>query len=97
MITSRQATRYGIPCPQKLSHLKELLPASAPIRLACLKTEDRDGSFFLCDPQNCFSNDKQRRSDFIDKFWEQAERYIRHDTQCIIRQHGRQTVLQLNI
>ena len=96
-MTTRQASRYGIPCPSRLNHLKELLPASAPIRLACTQQVDKFGIEYIAYPQHCFSLEKETRSTFIEKFWETVEPLIRHDTVCVIRQHGRQTVLQLNI
>ena len=88
--------KFSIPCPQSLQDLHNLLPNSGPIPLSSVEYDQHLGIKFTVTPQHCFSNEMSIRNIFIANFWENASPHINRDTTCIVRQYGRQTVLQLN-
>ena len=89
-------TKFSITCPESQHDLHNLLPTSGPIRLSSVKYDPHLGIKFTVTPQHCFSKEQATRNMFIAKFWENVSPHINRDTTCIVRQHGRQTTLQLN-
>lgn len=89
--------RFTIPCPTKLRELHELLPRDSAIRLSCLDSDSHLGSSFIVYPRHQFTTDREKRSHFITNFWDEVKQHIDHKTTCVLRQHGKQTVLQLNL
>lgn len=89
--------RYTIPCPTKLRELHELLHRNSAIRLSCLERDSHLGSYYVVPPRHQFTNEREQRSHFITAFWGDVQSRLMHKTTCVLRQHGKQAVLQLNL
>lgn len=89
--------RYTIPVPKRLSELHDLLPRDSAIRLSCLERDSHLGSSYVVYPRHQFTTDREKRRHFIAQFWEDVREHINHESTCVLRQHGRQAVLQFNL
>lgn len=89
--------RYTIPCPTKLRELHELLPRDSAIRLSCLDGDSHLGFEYIIAPRHCFNYLREHRKAFIADFWSDVQHRLTHKSTCVLRQHGRQTVLQYNL
>lgn len=89
-------SQFSIPAPANLRELRSLLAVVNPIRLSATVLDSNLGVKFVVYPEHCFSDVQATRDQFIADFWERANPYTNRNTECIIRQHGNQTVLQLN-
>ncbi len=89
-------SQFSIPAPENLQAFRDLLPDHAPFRLSSVTTDPELGVVFTSAPQHCFSSKRTDRDKITSDFWSGIAPHIAADTVCIIRQHGQQTVLQLN-
>ena len=89
--------RYTTPCPTKLRELHELLPRDSAIRLSCLERDSHLGSSYIVYPRHQFTTERKQHNHFIATFWDDVQAHLTHKTTCVLRQHGKQTVLQLNL
>ena len=88
---------YTIPCPKRACELSDLLPKTAPIRLSAIAPEGKERELvFIATPEHSFESGANRDRTLA-KFWETVSPHLKHSSTCILRQHGRQTVLQINI
>lgn len=91
-------SRFSVPCPTKLRELHELLPRNSAIRLSCLDSGDSHlGYEYIIEPRHQFSTEREQRNHFITNFWEEVEPHLTYTATCVLRKHGKQTVLQFNL
>ncbi len=89
-------SQFCIPAPTTLLELSELLSVVNPLRLSATVLDPELGVQFTVYPRHCFSDLQEDRDHFIADFWQSAAPHLNSNTECILRQHGHQTVLQLN-
>ena len=89
---------YTIPCPKGIGEIKDLLPASAPIRLSAVKPTGKERILtFTVTPMHSFDAGGTNRNKLVSELWSSVAPHLTHNSTCVLRQHGRQTVLQINL
>lgn len=97
MTALRSTSQYSIPCPCHLKDLRDLLPHRTPIRLSAIKGDVKLGADYIYPPTHYFGDDVKLYDALTRDFWVNTYPRITDSTECILRKHGKQTVIQFNL